>query len=249
MKTKAQVIFKTATGIDKAHNEDWFQQFELNNPLGKVLLLADGLNGGVEQIPYAKILGELLAADLQELVKGIGHPHEAAANMCGHVSRLNTQFQQALKVYEFAQSGGSTLVLATIFQNLLTFAWVGDSRLYLYRNQNLKQLTKDHSVVQHYIDEGLIPAEAATSHPQRNLITQCMGSETQKLTPEAGQIQLDSGDLLILCSDGLHGVLSNQQLEHILSREQLNLKTLETLTTEARTAGSLDDITIAFVEI
>jgi protein phosphatase len=110
---------------------------------------------------------------------------------------------------------GTTIVAGLIFRNSLAISHVGDSRAYLFRNNELKMITKDHSLVQELIDQGKItPAEAFT-HPNRNIITRALGVSEDVLVDKKN-VKLESGDLILFCSDGLCGFVEDESLETIL---------------------------------
>ena len=96
-----------------------------------------------------------------------------------------------------------------------TGSHAGDSRAYLYRDGQLAQLTHDHSYVQELVDCGTITVEEAEHHPQKNIITRALGVD-YRLEPEFATAQLHSGDILLLCSDGLTNAVPKEQLEQLL---------------------------------
>lgn len=107
---------------------------------------------------------------------------------------------------------GSTLILAWLYDNQVTVSWCGDSRAYLFRKEEgLCQISKDHSYVQNLVDEGKITIEEAFDHPYGNIITRSLGDPEKKAEPESVTVAVAKGDILLVCSDGLSGVLRDRK--------------------------------------
>lgn len=137
---------------------------------------------------------------------------------------------------------GSTLTAAVIWNGHLYLAQIGDSRAYLYRRPTLTQLTQDQTLVNDMVNSGFLTREQAKVHPQRNMITQALGCP-QPLTVALGRITLRRGDRLLLCSDGLHGEVSDEQLQEIFSRSYSPRRTLEVALEAALEHGGRDNVT------
>jgi protein phosphatase len=127
-------------------------------------------------------------------------------------------------------------------------AWVGDSRIYLWRDQRLVQLSRDHSVVQRMLDGGLISPVQAQHHPQRNLITSCLGG----MLPHEMEVGLRTfawqrDDLLLLCSDGLTDELDDEALRLEFERDLQDAARVEALIQQSLTAGGRDNVSVVLV--
>ena len=113
---------------------------------------------------------------------------------------------------------GSTVVIAYIENDLCSCFWVGDSRLYIYRQKRLYQITNDHSLVQEMVDEGQLTQAEASHHPKANIITRAMGGNDE-LEVDINQFELQTGDKLLLCSDGLYNELDSDIIIESLEGE------------------------------
>ncbi|HVL81287.1 MAG TPA: Stp1/IreP family PP2C-type Ser/Thr phosphatase, partial [Actinomycetota bacterium] len=142
---------------------------------------------------------------------------------------------------------GTTLTAAWIEGSRVTLAHVGDSRAYLLRGDQLEQLTIDHTLVQQLLDEGSIDEEEAARHPQRNVVTQAIGSEPD-VRVEISDFELQPGDRLVLSSDGLHGAVSPSQLREILAGQEDADEACRRLVDAANEAGGHDNITVLILE-
>ncbi|MFN2363234.1 MAG: Stp1/IreP family PP2C-type Ser/Thr phosphatase [Halarsenatibacteraceae bacterium] len=138
---------------------------------------------------------------------------------------------------------GTTLSLCLICGEELYYSHIGDSRIYLYRNKNLKKLSTDHSYVNQLITRGKITADEAFNHPKRNILTQAIGLE-RKLDLDTGRVGLNPGDYILVCSDGLTDMLREKEIELIISDSYPEIEKInDKLLTEALDAGGNDNIT------
>lgn len=138
--------------------------------------------------------------------------------------------------------GTTAVVVAKVDDNLL-WASVGDSRLYIYRNDELTQITTDHSMVQQLLDAGEITKEEMIVHPQRNLLTRAVGVE-EDLHVDSGTLPVKSGDRILLCTDGLSGYISDERIREVLHHIDDNTEVLNTLIADVYDAGAGDNVTI-----
>ena len=143
---------------------------------------------------------------------------------------------------------GTTIVALKLAAGAYDIAWVGDSRAYLMRGNMLRQLTKDHSLVQRLVDAGEITAAEARSHPQRNVITRVLGGlSNSRAMPESVSGQVEAGDVFLLCSDGLTGEVEDEQIRSILLNARGAQEAADQLVGAALAAGGRDNITAVVV--
>lgn len=143
---------------------------------------------------------------------------------------------------------GSTLTATVIWNGHLYLCQVGDSRAYLYRRSHLRQLTVDQTLVNEMIASGFITPEEAKTHPQRSMITQALGCP-QPVKPALGRVALRRGDRLLICSDGLHGEVSDDQILEILEKGYSPRRSLELLLEKALAHGGRDNITAILLSL
>ena len=141
---------------------------------------------------------------------------------------------------------GATVVVALILGRQLYIGHMGDSRAYLLRKGRLKQLTKDHSITQLLIDSGEITPKEAKNHPARGKITRVVGMEGEPL-PEVSSLKHEPGDLIMLCTDGLHGMLSEKRILTILRAKASPATLCRRLIEAANVAGGKDNTTVVAV--
>ncbi len=139
---------------------------------------------------------------------------------------------------------GTTIVLVKAVRGVLFYAYVGDSRLYLFRGDALSQITRDHSLVAQMLVDGCITPDQAAVHPSKNIITRAVGTAAT-VQADTGRIELLKGDILLLCSDGLTNMLSDEEMQDKIAKHKQSIgKLAEELLVAAKQAGGDDNISI-----
>lgn len=198
----------TDPGIVRKHNED---SFYASDKAG-LWLVADGM-GGLERGEWASAL---VVAAVSAAVSVAGQQGDVEGMLAAVTGALEQANEQILTESErVGKQMGSTAVALCIRDNRFGIAWVGDSRAYLLRANRLYRLTRDHSQVQELLDRGLIEESAAASHPLRNVLTRAVGV-ARPLQVDTVVDALQDDDLLLLCSDGLYGVLGEAEMQEVL---------------------------------
>ena len=143
---------------------------------------------------------------------------------------------------------GATACGALIAPPDAAIAWVGDSRAYLWESGRLRQLTKDHSLVQRLVDIGQISAEEARDHEHKNVITRSLGARTNgPAGAEALKLRLKRGDRLMLCSDGLIAHVEDSAIAEILARREDPVEASRELVVAANAGGGTDNISVIVI--
>jgi protein phosphatase len=142
---------------------------------------------------------------------------------------------------------GTTVTAAGVFGESIVIAQVGDSRAYLLRGEKLLQVTRDQTWAQEMVDTGVMTLAEARASPRRNVLVQAVGATSNLTVPLARQ-PLRPGDILLLCSDGLSGVVEDGRIEWILLHAHSLREACESLVREANDAGGPDNITVLLAE-
>jgi protein phosphatase len=144
---------------------------------------------------------------------------------------------------------GTTVVAARIHGNQFEVAWVGDSRVYLWRDGTLAQISHDHSYVQELIAQGAISAAQARNHPHRNVVTQALGvTAPEQLNVETLSGELRAGMQLLLCSDGLTEEVDDRQIARVLAHGECSAQEcVDGLVAAALDGGGSDNVTVVLV--
>ena len=141
---------------------------------------------------------------------------------------------------------GTTLVVATVIEHTLYFANIGDSRLYLL-NDNIKQLSKDHSFVQEMVRLGGIKAEEAKHHPDKNIITRAIGAK-KNVEIDFFEYRLQNGDMILMCTDGLSNMMEDEEMLRIVKCARDIVEAVEHLVKRANDNGGNDNIGVVLAE-
>lgn len=209
-----------------------------------LLVLADGMGGHLHgELAAALIIETFVESFGRDAQPRISDPQAFLSLTMHHANQriLKIAHDQALGAFP-----GSTCVAALVQDGRLYWGHAGDSRLYLLRGGAMLAKTRDHSMVHQWVEWGVITAEEARFHPQRNQITNCLGGAEGMFYMEAGDsvVELQSGDVLLLGSDGLWGPFSDQELAKAFSAQPLS-EALDRLIVNAlqREEGRSDNIT------
>ncbi len=144
---------------------------------------------------------------------------------------------------------GTTLTMAYLVGPSAHLVHAGDSRAYLYRSGRLSRRTRDHTLVQALVDQGTISAEDARTHPHRNVVTNVLGGPAEGADPDIIRIDLEDGDVLLLCSDGLTEPVDDDAIAAVLGRDPDPGSAVEELVAEALRRGGPDNVTIVLARV
>lgn len=223
---------KTDVGTVRTNNEDaWLADSTLG-----LYIVADGM-GGHE-------CGEVASAIAVETI------HETIRNkgdLATGIARAHQQICRAAEEGKGAAGMGTTAVALQIIDNLCVLGWVGDSRIYRF-NQKLEQVSLDHSYVQEMLDQHLITPEQARTHPQRSVLTRCLGSlQYQTVEADIREEAINSGDVYLLCSDGLSDLVTDEDIAQIMALDLTLDERSQALIDKALEQGGYDNVTVVLV--
>jgi protein phosphatase len=235
-----QVAVTSEKGL-REENQDWLSWVQ--SPRGELLIVADGMGGHKGGERAAKMTIEHVERHLAEapadwpFARAVDHAVREANDA----------------IYRLAQSGdpemdrmGSTVVVALVADGKVQVGHVGDSRAYLFRNGHLTPLTRDHTSVQQMVDAGMLTLEQARSHPDAHILNRAVGSRPHVDVEVGSPVRLEKGDALLLCSDGLSGFVTDDEIARVL-REQPDVQRVPgALAALALTSGGSDNVTVQF---
>lgn len=224
----------TNVGLVRDNNEDCF----LCDPDQGLWLVADGM-GGHEA---GEVASSIVKAHIKQSVSS-GQP------LCSAVADAHEAVKRAAANNIGSPNMGTTVVALRLHGIQYEIAWVGDSRAYLWNGETLAQLTTDHSYVQELLDSGAISAEEMRNHAQRNVITQSLGiSSLDKVRVDSVCGTLAPGDKLLLCSDGLTDMVSDEEITTTLQQHyRSDQEQVEQLIAKALNNGGSDNVTVELV--
>jgi len=233
---------RTDTGVVRSGNEDSYMML----PDRGVFIVADGMGGHAAGEVASDMAVRIIARELGSL-RGL-NDETAGERMRHAIIEANAAiFDRTLTEQDKRGMGTTTTAMVLLPQRFL-LGQVGDSRAYMLRDGRMLQLTKDHSYVQEQVDLGLLTEEQARVHPYSNVITRCIGANAE-VVPDLYFGHLRPGDIVLLASDGLTGMLEDEQLAVILKGEGGPQHWVDRLINEANRRGGLDNITALVIRI
>ena len=242
----------TDVGRRRKVNEDSF----LVAPDPGLYAVCDGMGGHNAGEVASRIAIEALGAFVERsgVEREITWPWGLDANLSFDANRLKTAVRLAnSQVYQTADSReeltgmGTTVVSALVTGNVMTLFSAGDSRCYLVRNGELQQLTRDDSWVSAALGEGILNSDDVERHPLRNVITKAVGAR-DSIELDTLEQTLEPGDIALLCSDGLHGMVSDEDISRLVLSGQESLEEAsKRLVDAANEAGGRDNVTVVLL--
>ena len=238
-----ELAVRTHQGLVRAGNQD---AFRIDADLG-VMVLADGMGGHRSGEVASRIAVEAALADLLPAQREAGGVDGTASLLrVGHsVEVANQALLDMCQVHPELSGMGTTVVAAIFRDGRIYYAHVGDSRLYRVRYGRMRRLTRDHSLIQQMIDDGVFlnRAEAREAGVRDNILTRSLGMQRQAEV-DVGDALLEAGDTYLICSDGLHGMLPDSQIARILRDPHGDLEQqVQELIDAALAAGGNDNVT------
>lgn len=271
MTIQFRMAAKTNMGMVRTNNEDNFQASNnlaegqwswTNNQLctlsnkGALMVVADGMGGmNAGEVASEKAIATVRKyfspTVLTDDVTG-GSP-SIEKHLKETIIAADAEIKKESKTDVSKEGMGTTIVMAWIIGDKCYIAWCGDSRAYVYNPQKgLKRLSKDHSYVQELVDGGQLTDDDAFDHPDNNIITRSLGDANKKAVPELlkSPYSLQKEDIILLCSDGLSGMLHDTEMEQIIKENTDNLdKCVDALIQAACDVGGHDNITLTACQI
>src|SRR5690554_1008019 len=223
-----EAVGKTDVGLRRAHNEDSYLIVEDQ----QLYVIADGM-GGHNSGEVASMLAVETVAGFFDETQGdddVTWPFRPDRGVTYHANRLTTAVKLAnLRIHETAQRAadqrgmGTTFVGIHFYRNDAIIAHVGDSRVYRLRDKKLEQLTEDHSLLNDYLRTRDLTPEEIENFPRKNVILRALGMK-DSVQVDVKEERHEKGDLYMLCSDGLNGMITDEEIERIMKAHEHDLQ-------------------------
>ena len=216
------------------------------DPYRGLFIVADGMGGHAAGEVASEMAVQIVARELGTIqdVRKDG----VRLIVSRSLTRANAAIYERTLTEIDKQGMGTTVSALLMSHGRYLIGQVGDSRVYLLRDGSLRQLTKDHSYVQEQVDAGFLTPEQARYHPYSNVITRCVGAG-ENVEPDVYGGDVRVGDLFLVASDGLTGMVDDRRLGMLLSQRVPPDRLVEVLITEANSRGGLDNITAIIVQV
>lgn len=242
----------TDVGRQRQHNEDTF----LVEDEAKLFLVADGMGGHAAGEIASRIAVDSISEFIVHTKEDDGTwPHAYDEHYTRTTNRLmaalrmaNTRVLEAMRKDAKLRGMGTTVVACMADDGKISVAHVGDSRAYMIRNGKISRITNDHSWVYEQVQAGMLTEAEAEKHPLRNVITRALGGALS-VNPDASEIDSRPGDVYLLCSDGLTGMVPEEEILKLVTENADDLeKACQQLIDTANARGGLDNVTAILVK-
>lgn len=214
-KLKVQAVMKTDVGLVRSENQDSGayttpDEESQSKPGGRLMIVADGMGGHRGGATASRLATETIKAQYLS-----SETDDIAAALHDSLTRANARVFSESQANADLRGMGTTTSALVVRDNLAWFGHVGDSRIYLVRGGEIRQMTDDHSLVATMVREGLLTAEEAENHPRRNVLQRSLGVAEQVEADVRGPFEVLEGDIFIICSDGLHGLVKEDEMREV----------------------------------
>lgn len=238
---KRHFIGLTDTGVVRTANQD---NYFVDDELGRFFIVADGMGGHAGGQEASKIATEVIHS---YLIQHWDSPLSSEILLKEAVEKANLSIIEDQQNNPERRDMGTTVVVLIFRDEQPWCAHVGDSRLYRFHSSQLDQITDDHTWVGMALKKGEIDAEQAKFHPWRHVLSQCLGREDLQHI-DIQEFDVQSGDRLLICSDGLTEEVTDEKIQTSLSNLESCQATAQELIDAAKAAGGSDNITVVIVE-
>jgi serine/threonine protein phosphatase PrpC len=254
---EVRVFGRTDVGMIREHNEDNFLIADLTQhlrsvkpeirthvigPSGSLFAVCDGMGGAAA----GEVASQMAVDTIYELMQNAGSPSskdQFARRISDAISEAGARIYLAAKTNRERRGMGTTSTVVGVYDKTLFMGQVGDSRAYLVRGGKIKQLTKDQSLVAKLIEAGQLSEAEAETYEHGHIILQALGT-SDTVAVDLSFMELRQGDAVLLCSDGLSGLVSNAQMLEVLSSIDEPMECCKRLTDMANAAGGHDNVTV-----
>ncbi len=230
-------------GRYRTENQDCFDARAMAD--GLMVMVCDGMGGAAA----GRVASAMARERFMEFFKTVLESHDGTAVtdiLSQSVDAANRRVYNHAERYEEYAGMGTTIVAGYMLDDVAYFVNVGDSRAYRIARDGIVQVTKDHSLVQNMIDEGLLTADEARRHPRRNMITRAVGAE-RFVDSDVYSIAVRPGDSFLLCSDGLYNAIDDAELHRLVLAAGDVQTACSTLVKTAIEPGTRDNVTAVVI--
>ena len=242
-----QAVLRTDVGLVRSENQDFGtyttpREESHSHPGGRLLVVADGMGGHRGGATASRLAGETVKAQYLG-----SETYDISQALREALTRANARIFSEAQANPDLRGMGTTTSALVVKSNQAWFAHVGDSRIYLVRGDEIRQITEDHSLVASMVREGLLTAKEAETHPRRNVLQRSMGVGEDVEIDVSGPFDIHENDVFVLCSDGLHGLVKEPELKEIaaLPIDQAAAEYVK----RALSRGAPDNVTVIVAKI
>ena len=240
-----KVFTKTDVGMTRSMNQDSLLVSDNNRNVLNLYILADGMGGYKGGEIASKLATISVKGYIESNFNKIEHTKEAIIELIKNaIEYANMVVYEKAKECEEFSNMGTTIEVLVIYNNKLFIGHIGDSRIYRIRKNIIRKLTEDHSYVQELVNDGTITKEEAKNHPKKNMLMKALGC-TPYVEPDLTIKGFLKDDIVIMCSDGLTNMLSEEEIYNTVLQDTNNTSNI--LINKANKMGGYDNITVIVI--
>ena len=242
----------TDRGKVRVSNQDsiYFNQFDRSSQ--GLAIVADGVGGQAGGDVASKLAVDVVEDHIRKSLllahSGAGYPEDwLETNLTKAIQKANHKIKQQQEDDESLSSMATTIVAMLVVDDMAGFAYLGDSRIYLWQDNKLNQLSKDHTVAQQMVDEGALTDLQASVSPYSHVLTNGLGIKAE-INIIMSTVSIEANDIYLLCSDGLTNCLTDEEISGILSTDGAIDQKVDELITAANDNGGKDNISVVLLQ-
>ncbi len=233
----------TDVGQKRKLNQDYvFTSERRIGNLSNVFIVADGMGGHNAGDYASKYTVQTMVEEIERSLEQ--NPVRILENA---IKKANQKLRSKASGDEHLYGMGTTVVAATVMGRYLQVANVGDSRLYVISEESIRQITRDHSLVQEMVRAGGLDPDEARTHREKNIITRAIGAD-DTVDVDFFNVELEKGDIVLMCSDGLTNMLEDEEIRMIVSGQRDIIEKAQKLVDMANQHGGKDNIAVILIE-
>ena len=240
-----RITANTHPGCRHEENQDHYRAGRLIDDTYWIVL-CDGMGGASAGGQASELAVDFLSENIKKHLPDLMSDDDIKNFLLDYAERCNTMILEESQEPDRHVTMGTTVVIAVIRGSAAHIVHAGDSRAYLLQKNNLKQITKDHSIVQELLDCGKITEEQAQNHPNKNIITSALGVDANTKI-DYNDVKLGKGEMLLACTDGLSNMISDTDIAVIINNVDF-YSAAERLVEKAVEAGGYDNVTAIVLE-
>ncbi len=234
---------KSDKGMVRETNEDSYNVIAGYSGIPVTFVIADGMGGHNSGEIASKMAVDSVSNSILKMKERFENQEDVSGILRAVIHEANTNVYAASNEHNENHGMGTTLIVAIVCQRTLYIGHVGDSRVYLVRNNSISQITTDHSFIEELVRNGTLTREEAENHPKKNIITRALGC-SENIEVDTYSTDIKEDDIFVLCTDGLSNMLSNNEILNIV----MNIDDPELASSQlldvANTKGGEDNITV-----
>lgn len=239
------MIYGSATdkGLIRSNNEDAYTVITNSGDYPLFFVIADGMGGHRMGEIASNIVVDYAKTRIEAVIQKLEHIEEISKLLSDITEKSNVKVYIGSLENTANKGMGTTLTIAAVYDNTLIVSHVGDCRVYLLRKNSLMRITVDHTLVQELVDGGKIVPSQAAGHPKRHILTRALGIP-EYVSADTYAISLEKNDKILVCTDGLHGFVRENDIKNIMKKENNPAVVAQELIRIANSAGGEDNITV-----